>query len=221
MNLATLSDRQLHLLRYIAGYLEQYSWSPTFRDIKEHEGMKSLAQVAHHVRQLQEKGYITHQPHRSRTIRLASKAETIFGAEHTFSMRGIPIMGRIAAGSPLIIGDVEEVLDGINAAHLPPTTFALRVQGDSMIDEHILDGDIVLIAPCESPRNGDVIVATHTSEGIAGATTLKYWYREPERIRLQPANDAYPPLIIPAEIWDREWLVQGKVIGVVRWHDLR
>ena len=149
---------------------------------------------------------ITRQPKKSRGIKL------------TKPVTGIPVMGSIAAGKPLEIStDPEEMLDaGRELEH--DNTYALIVKGRSMIEDHICDGDYVVIKPQDTCNNGDIVVAVHLQEGAAGSATLKRFFREQEndRVRLQPANSELEPILIPKSEWDEEWKVQGKVVAIFR-----
>lgn len=94
--------------------------------------------------------------------------------------------------------------------------FALIVHGESMIDDHICDGDYVIIKPQLTCQNNEIVVATHLQDGVSGSVTLKRFFQEQEHVRLQPANSAMAPICIPRLVWDREWSVQGKVIAILR-----
>ena len=127
--------------------------------------------------------------------------------------------GRIAAGEPLdIFSDAVESID----LHLDlvdsENSYALVVRGRSMIEDHICDGDYVVIKPQSTCQNGDIVVAVHMQEGVEGSATLKRIFHEKEhdRVRLQPANSELDPILIPKSVWDREWQIQGKVIAIVR-----
>jgi repressor LexA len=129
---------------------------------------------------------------------------------------GIPIRGTIAAGLPLdIFSETNEFLP-VTHAEVEESTFALRVKGQSMIDDHICDGDIVVIKPQDTCHNGDIIVATHALDGVNGSATLKRFFQERGRVRLQPANAEMQPLFIAKNEWDREWKIQGTVKAIVR-----
>jgi repressor LexA len=129
------------------------------------------------------------------------------------------VKGRIAAGEPLdIFSDAVESIDMDLDMVDSENSYALVVRGRSMIEDHICDGDYVVIKPQSTCQNGDIVVAVHMQEGIDGSATLKRIFQEKEhdRVRLQPANSELDPILIPKSVWDREWQVQGKVIAIFR-----
>ncbi len=197
-----------HILQFIAQHQQDTGYPPTDREIMDAVGMTSIGHLHYYLRLLKGEHMLTYVPRRSRTIRLTSHARTLLGLD-----QGIRVLGTIAAGTPLIIGEAQEFLDPDN---FPPGAYALHVHGDSMIDACILDGDYIIVNPQKEPQQGAIIVATHTGEGIVGAATVKTFFHERDYVRLQPANPDYPPIIVPADEWDREWLIQGMVVGVVR-----
>lgn len=196
------------IVRYIRSFHQREDMWPTIREIGDGVGRPSPGNVYYHLKILERAGTITWLPGKSRSVRL------------NISPRGgIPIIGTIAAGVPLdhYQQSEYELLDGDPTAS--PNTFALRVKGDSMIDDYIGDGDLIIIERDQPIRDGDIVVATHlVSAAGDGAATLKRLYRERERcrIRLQPANAAVEPIYVDAAEWDREWQVQGKAIGLRR-----
>jgi repressor LexA len=151
---------------------------------------------------------INHQPKKSRGIKLIKP------------VTGILIWGSIAAGEPLEIStDPEQLLDaGRELEH--DGSYALVVKGRSMIEDHICDGDYVVIKPQETCNNGDIVVAVHFLEGTSGSATLKRFFQEKDQgqVRLQPANSELDPILIPKSEWDQEWKVQGKVVAIFRRH---
>src|SRR5579859_2383886 len=202
----TPTEPQQRIYDFIREYMQREGRPPTNREIGQAVGIRSTGHVDHHLSALERKGLITRVRGKSRGIRL-----------HEQIGYGVPIVGTIAAGKPLDhFADTEQdVLD--LGAHTTGRAYVLLVKGDSMIDEHIADGDFVLIDPDAQIHEGDIVVATHvnaTTDG--GAATLKRWYRDAGRIRLQPANSAHSPIYVDAAEWDREWEVQGKVTAVYR-----
>jgi repressor LexA len=197
-----LSDNQARILAFIEEYLQLEGRPPTNREIGEAVGISSTGHVDYHLSMLEKKGAIQREPKKSRGIRLLQG-------------RGLPIEGTIAAGQPLDIyaPDQRDALD--LTAH--SREYVLLVRGDSMIEDHIADGDYVLIQRDAYIQDGDIIVATRKSGSAErGAATLKRFYREAEGIRLQPANATMAPLRINRREWDAEWEVQGKVTAVYR-----
>lgn len=202
-----ISDIQRKIYDAIVRCIQTEEIPPTNREIGQTLGISSTGYIEHHLRALTRKGWITRLPGKGRGIKLIQ------------SVTGIPLKGTIAAGQPLDIYPV--ALDHLQVVESPfqqkNTIYALAVRGSSMIEDHICDGDYVVIeseAPCQ---NGDIVVATHLQEGGEhGSATLKRWFQETDGVRLQPANAEMEPLRIPKNTWDREWKVQGKVIAILR-----
>jgi repressor LexA len=183
--------------------------TPTIREIGAALDLASTANVDYHLRALEQKGYLRRARGRSRSIRLLRLPE-----------RGVPILGTIAAGKPIALfltPEPSHVSVEFLDRHAASNLYALRVKGDSMVDDLIADGDLVIINGTPDPYDGAIVVATHTNgDGEAGAATLKRFYRESGRIRLQPANASYEPIYIDAAEWDHGWVVQGTVRAVIR-----
>jgi repressor LexA len=198
-----MSDIQAKILVFIENYTRREGRPPTNREIGKEVQIDSTGHVDYHLTVLEKKGYILRERKKSRGIRLAQQ-EPI----------GLRMYGTIAAGQPIdIFTDDRERLDlGMHTRE-----FVLQVRGDSMIEDGINNGDYVLVFPTETASEGDIIVATRiTSNGANGAATLKRFYRERDRIRLQPANSTMDPIYVPAKEWDAEWAVQGRVTAVYR-----
>ena len=199
-----LSDPQTRILNFIEAYVHEHGRPPTNREIGREIGIGSTGHVDYHLTALEKKGYLTRVPKTSRGLRLVHEEQP-----------GLRIAGTIAAGSPLDIYDTgqTETLDLSRHQH----EYVLLVRGESMIEDHIANGDYVLVQPNVGYHDGDIIVATHRQAlGEGGAATLKRIYREKGRIRLQPANSEMSPIYISAQEWDNEWEVQGKVTAVYR-----
>ena len=199
-----LAGLQGQIYTFIQEYIAEFGRPPTNREIGTAVGILSTGHVDYHLTVLEKKGYILRERKKSRGIRL-TQDET----------RGLRIEGTIAAGAPLDIfpSARQEMLD-LNAHK---REYVLQVRGQSMIEDHITDGDFVLVERDTYINDGDIIVATHTTAtGDGGAATLKRFYREPGRVRLQPANSQMEPIYVSAEEWDGEWEVQGKVTAVYR-----
>ncbi len=200
-----LSETQAKIYHFIGEYTRRYGMPPTNREIGEAVHIKSTGHVDYHLTVLDKKGYIHRERRKSRGIRLMRGEE----------VQGLRIAGTIAAGVPLDIYATaqQEALDlGKHTRE-----YVLLVRGQSMIEDHIADGDYVLIDPGAYINDGDIIVATHkTGNAEGGAATLKRIYKEQNHIRLQPANSEMDPIIISPEEWDNEWEVQGKVTAVYR-----
>lgn len=199
-----LSDPQAKIFAFIEKYTRVNGRPPTNREIGAAVSIASTGHVDYHLTVLEKKGYIIRERKKSRGIRLAQQEQP-----------GLRIEGTIAAGVPLDIyaSAQQETLDlGQHRRE-----YVLQVRGQSMIEDHIADGDYVLIEKEAYINDGDIIVATRkTANGDGGAATLKRIYKERDRIRLQPANAQMEPIYIPADEWNNEWEVQGKVTAVYR-----
>lgn len=179
-----ITDRQKEVLTFISSYTEENSFPPTVRDISNHFGI-SLRAVQDHILALQKKGYLSQSQKKARSIRVLSdcrekEPETFIGK--------VPVLGTVAAGKPLLS---EENLDGyvnLTEPFVRPgkSYFALRVRGQSMINAGILDGDLAVVEQASTAQDGQIIVAV-----IDDAITLKRYYKEAERIRLQPENPQF------------------------------
>lgn len=198
-----LTKRQSEILRYLQEHIREKGYAPSFEEIAEHFSFQSLATVHEHLTNLERKGYIHRTHNESRAIEvLPPKGQS--GATE------IPLLGKVAAGSP-----IESIMNGETLAvpdQLLPRrgpNYALQVQGDSMIDEHIVHGDYVVVHGKQGADNGEMVIAlVNGSEA-----TVKRFYREPGGwIRLQPAN----PSMQPMRFQEREVLIQGVVVGVIR-----
>lgn len=197
VTLDSLTARQREVLDFIRLKIEGRGYGPTVREIGEEFEIASPNGVMCHLKALEKKGLITREPNRSRAIQLAPEA---------MPDTGMPLVGSIAAGS---LTEAIEEAERFQFEDWFPTKknqFALRVKGDSMIEAAIADGDLVICRKTRTAHKGDIVVAL-TDEGDA---TLKYWYPEANRIRLQPANSSMKP------IYCRNVQVLGVVTGVVR-----
>lgn len=209
MSLDQASEIQRKIYEFIDSYIRVEGMPPTNREIGRELRIASTGHVDYHLTMLEKKGLITRQPKKSRGIKLTKHS----------SSNSIPIMGKIAAGEPLdIFPDATETLDPGHTLADQGGAYALVVRGQSMIEDHICDGDYVVIKPQSTCQNGDIVVALHTQDGIQGSATLKRFFQEKDhdRVRLQPANSELEPILIPRSVWDREWQVQGKVIAIFR-----
>ncbi len=203
-----LTEPQSHIYTIICDYMRREGMPPTNREIGQAAGIHSTGLVAYYLAALEDKGVIERIPGRSRGIRLTNQS---------ISALALRIIGVVAAGALVerYPEGEQELLD--MGAYASGASYALRVKGDSMMDDHIFDGDFVVIDRDAEFNRGDIVVATRLGSTTgAGAATLKRYYRELGRIRLQPANAAYEPIVIDAEAWKREWSIQGKVVAVHR-----
>lgn len=195
-----LTPRQLGILIFIRDYRRSEGYSPTLQEIADDLGISKIT-VFEHVEALLRKGMLTRRSNKARSLELTSSVR--LPDERPTLM---PLVGRIAAGGPIEAIEVPDTLDLEDVFSSRRPVRALTVMGDSMIDEHIRDGDVVVYEERSNPRNGDTVVALINGE----EATLKKFYKEKHRIRLQPANEAYEP------IYARDVKVQGVVIGVIR-----
>jgi repressor LexA len=197
------------ILEAIAVLSENNGRPPTNREIGDYLGGKSTGHIDYHLRVLKDQGKILHESKKSRGISIAGSLEN-----EPIPLRGkrVPVMGTIAAGRP-----IEAVLDPDNYVTVPGVTednlFALRVRGKSMIEDLIDDGDIVVCRRQSTANNGDTVVALITSgPSEAGEATLKRFYLEPNRVRLEPRNATMQPIFVaPNDV-----TIQGKVVTVIR-----
>lgn len=200
MAYSDLTKRQSETLDVIREFLAKHNYAPSYRDIMKAAGIHSPATAYNHVQALRDKGYITLEDGKMRSVELTEKAN--------FFRKGIelPLVGTIAAGEPI------EAIEGRESIAVPLellpnlNCYVLQVKGESMKDDGILDGDFVIVERNFYPQNGDVVVALISNENA----TLKRFYREKTRIRLQPANKAMRPL------YTRNPVIQGIVRAVLR-----
>jgi repressor LexA len=204
-----LTKRQKDFLEFLAGFLEKRGYSPSYEEIAEGMELASLATVHKHILALESKAYLKRGFNQSRSLEVAPKYYEE-QRQHRQMPAGVevPLLGRIAAGRPVEAIAGEDTLNFADFAG-DPNTFALKVRGDSMIEDHICDGDYVLIEKASDARNGDIVVAL--VDGVE--TTLKRFYNEAgERVRLQPANASMEPIYVPKAAVQ----VQGKLLAVLR-----
>ena len=203
-----LTPRQKEVLDFLAAFIESHRYSPSYEEIAEGLRLASLATVHKHVTALEAKRYLRRSFNQSRSLELAPRYWEESRGEHGRPHMDIPLEGQIAAGQPVESYSNHESLNFADFAG-NPGTYALRVRGDSMIEDHICSGDYVLVERTAQVRDGDTVVAL-----VGGSeATLKRLYRDtPETVRLQPANSSMEPITVPAA--DVE--VQGRVLAVLR-----
>jgi repressor LexA len=206
-----LTARQKQVLDFVADFVEEKGYSPSYEEMARGLGLASLATVHKHVTALEERGYLKRAYNQSRSLDVAKEYLTDrrrVRTEPAQETLEVPLLGRIAAGAPVESVAADAKLNfGDFVGH--EGTFALEVRGDSMIDDHICSGDFVLIEKTDQVRDGDIVVAL--VDGME--TTLKRLYRESaETVRLQPANSAMQPIVVPAASLE----VQGRVLAVLR-----
>ena len=199
------TQRQKEILDYITLFLERHAYEPSYAQIARHFGVKSRATIAKHIAALERRGLLT------RTNKDGAFALTV-KVDDTDSLCEVRLLGRIAAGAPIDVIDDQETIPVprfLLGRVRPDRVYALRVKGDSMIDEHICDGDIALIENRTEARDGEIVVALLTESNQA---TLKRLYRRGVNVELHPANSQLQPLTVPA----RDVEVQGIFRGLLR-----
>jgi len=196
-DISQLTHRQREIYDFIRGKIEGRGYGPTVRDIGDAFGIKSPNGVMCHLKALEKKGLIKRESNRARAIQVAGHRRPSFG---------LPLLGLVAAGTPTQAVEQEDHL-ALNELFEGPKNFALKVRGSSMIEDHIDDGDYVVIRKQEQAENGARVVAMIDNE-----VTLKRFYKERDRIRLEPANGSMAPIFVsPAEA-----RILGVLVGVVR-----
>ena len=201
-----LTERQRDILSFIREYQRQKGVAPTHREICDHFGFSSYGTVYKHLSLLEKKGLIRRDWNQKRGVEIVDD-EPAAKPEATSNAKELPLFGYIAAGRPLDVEVGDETITVPEHLTTRGENYVLKVRGDSMVDDGILDGDLVIIARRERADNGEMVVAN-----VNGEVTLKRIYREGERVRLQPANSLMSPIYAAA----REVAVQGVVVGLMR-----
>jgi repressor LexA len=200
-----ITKRQRQVYDFIHDFIQRNGYSPSFEEIGDGLGLSSLATVHKHVSNLEKKGLLKRDYNRSRSIDILP-VRGIFKRQPPKEI-ALPLMGRIAAGHPIEAVENPETIS-LGDITRSKDVFVLQVKGESMKDEHIVDGDYVLVEKVNTARDGEIVVAL-----VDGTdATLKRIYREGVNIRLQPSNLAMKPIIVPA----KSVQLQGRVIGVLR-----
>jgi repressor LexA len=201
-----LTKRQKQVLDFISQFQDENGYCPSYEEIAQGLDLASLATVHKHIAALETKNYLKRGFNRSRSLELAPK---YLQEQRRFRpITEIPLLGRIAAGVPVEAVEQRETLNFADFLG-NDNIFALEVRGNSMIEDHICEGDLILLERVTQAHDGEIVVAL-----VAGNdTTLKRFYREPgDQIRLQPANASLKPIIVPA----REVQIQGRLLAVLR-----
>jgi repressor LexA len=203
-----VTERQRAILEYLHEYVDQHGYPPTVREIGQAVGLRSPSTVHAHLAQLERAGLLRRDPTKPRALELTDRRREnrVEGAE----VLRLPLVGQIAAGGPLLAEQNIEDEIGVPEPLAEGADFLLRVKGDSMIDAGILDGDIVVVQRRQDARNGEIVVALAGDDESADEATVKRFFREDGRIRLQPENEALEP------IYARHVQILGKVVGVFR-----
>lgn len=203
MSYGKISKKQQEILDYIKSEILNRGFPPAVREICEAVQLKSTSSVHSHLETLEKNGYIRRDPTKPRAIEIVDDNFNLVRRE----VVNVPVLGRVAAGEPLLAIENVENYFPIPAEFMPNgQTFILNVKGDSMINAGILDGDNVIVEQCSTAHNGDMVVAL-----IDDSATVKTFYKEDGYYRLQPENDYMDPIIVKGELQ-----ILGKVIGVFR-----
>ena len=206
--------RKQKIIDFIAATVRDRGYPPSVREIAAAVDLASTSAVHHHLQSLEREGFLERGASHSRALRLTPQAAVRAGLPESgatnvipFEGRTLPVIGEIAAGGPIdAYQEGSETLAVPDAVVAGTDAYVLRVRGDSMIEAHITDGDYVVIRRQETARDGDIVVAQVEENGV----TLKRFFKEKNRIRLQPANESYAP-----QFYD-DVRIQGKLIGVIR-----
>jgi len=202
-----ITKRQRQVYDFIADFVQRHQFTPSYQEIGDGLGLSSLATVHKHITNLEKKGLLNRDSNRSRSIDLLPPKGRLKQAMSVNTGMVLPLMGRIAAGQPIEAIERPETISLADFVR-SKEVFVLEVNGDSMQDEAILSGDYVLVEKTKIAHNGDIVVAL-----VDGSdATLKRFYREGEKIRLQPSNARMKPIMVHARDVD----IQGRVIGVLR-----
>ena len=197
-----ISDKQKEILEYRKQEILNKGYPPTVRDICEAVKLKSTSSVHSHLETLEKNGYIRRDPTKPRAIEIIDDNFNLTRRE----MTNVPMVGRVAAGEPILAVENIESYFPIPTEYMPNAeSFMLKVKGESMINAGIFDGDQILVEKCSTARNGDMVVAL-----VDDSATVKTFYKEGDHIRLQPENDTMDPIIVD------NCEIMGKVFGVFR-----
>lgn len=204
----TLTKRQKQVLDFLIAFQDKHGYAPSFEEMAKGLKLSSLATVHKHIETLERKGFIRRGYNQSRSIEVMQLPKPVREQVIERHITELPLLGRIAAGRPLEAIEEKETISLGDFARAD-NVYVLQVKGNSMQDDHIMDGDFVVVEQTQVANNGEIVVALVGGE----EATLKRLYREaPGKIRLQPANSEMNPITLPAS----DVQVQGKVIGVLR-----
>jgi repressor LexA len=203
---AELTGRQREIWSFLLDYVDRHGYPPTVREIGDAVGLASPSTVHAHLANLERAGLLRRDPTKPRALELVGREKK--SAEAVAELPKLPLLGQIAAGGPLLAE--ENVEDEIAVPENLRGDFLLRVKGDSMIEAGILDGDLVIVQRAQDARNGEIVVALAGDDESADEATVKTFYREKGRVRLQPENAALEP------IYAKHVQILGRVVGVFR-----
>ena len=207
-----LTGRQQEIWDFLVDYVDRHGYPPTVREIGERVGLASPSTVHAHLANLERAGYLKRDPTKPRAVELLQhrrREPAPAGAE--VAVQQLPLVGQIAAGGPLLAEEqIEDYVAMPEELTRGGADFLLRVKGESMVEAGILDGDLVVVRRQQTAKNGDIVVALAGDDESADEATVKTFYREDGRVRLQPENSALEP------IYARHVEILGKVVGVFR-----
>ena len=204
----TLTKRQKEVLDYLVSFDNRHGYAPSFEEIGKGLKLTSLATVHKHITTLEKKGFIRRGYNQSRSIEILQLPKPVKEQISDRKIQELPLVGRIAAGRPLEAVEERETLS-LGEFARSDKTFVLQVKGNSMIEDHIMNGDYVVIEPTQVANPGETVVALVGND----EATLKRFYREAGgKVRLQPANSEMAPIVVPAA----DVKIQGRVVGVLR-----
>ena len=208
-----LTKRQQEIFDFIRKYSAKYGYPPTVRDIGKAVGLASSSTVHAHLSNLEKIGLLRRDPSKPRAIELLDRAvgSAVESVRGIVRPDGLPLVGTVAAGQPILADDnVEEYVSVPQLAGGDDGAYLLRVRGDSMKNAGILDGDLIVVRRQQDARDGEIVVALAGDDESADEATVKRFFREKGRVRLQPENDDYEP------IYSAHVQILGKVVGVFR-----
>jgi repressor LexA len=203
-----LTGRQQEIWAFLVDYVDRHGYPPTVREIGEAVGLASPSTVHAHLANLERAGLLKRDPTKPRALELTGRVQQAAQPKGTVAMPKLPLLGQIAAGGPLLAD--QNVEDELAVPETLRGDFLLRAKGDSMIEAGILDGDIVVVRRAQDARNGEIVVALAGDDETAEDATVKTFYKEKGRIRLQPENSSLEP------IYAQYVQILGKVVGVFR-----
>ena len=205
-----LTARQQEIWQFLVDYVDRHGYPPTVREIGEAVGLASPSTVHAHLANLERAGLLRRDPTKPRALDLIGHRRESRGEEPAAELHKLPLLGQIAAGGPLLAEQNVEDQIAVPEPLGRNADFLLRVKGESMINAGILDGDILVVQRAQDARDGEIVVALAGDDESADEATVKTFYREAGRVRLQPENDALEP------IYADHVQILGKVIGVFR-----
>jgi repressor LexA len=209
--LIMLSKRQSEIYDFVLNYVDEHGYPPTVREIGEAVGLASPSTVHAHLANLERAGYLRRDPTKPRALEVTGRGRAPAAAAARAEPRMLPLVGEIAAGGPLLAEEnIEDYLAVPEPLSRGGEEFLLRVKGDSMVEAGILPGDYVVVHRQSTAQNGDVVVALAGDDEAADEATVKRFFRQGGRVRLQPENSALEPL------YPEHVKVLGKVVGVFR-----